>query len=288
VKTADPRPGGHTTGHGADIDRRETMKLMHLLNPISHYWFWRSFLGDLRYLSKTGAPCDVMIGYTKGRFLNKRVARPYLQAQREFQSHLPSLRLSKDWFSDKAAQWLSVFEAYGLTSRPKVEALEIGSWEGLSSFFILRTLPGAHLTCVDTWEGADEHKAGVSATKEILSRIEESFDANLSPYRDRLTKYKGTSFSYFNEHAARNIFDLIYVDGSHHCDDVIVDAVKCFEMLKPGGVMFFDDYFWRHYPKAIDNPAAAINAFLRLKQGEYKIVRIYSQVVIEKVSHLTR
>jgi hypothetical protein len=59
-------------------------------------------------------------------------------------------------------------------------------------------------------------------------------------------------------------------------------------MLKPGGVMFFDDYFWRHYPKAIDNPAAAINAFLRLKQGEYKIVRIYSQVVIEKVSHLTR
>ena len=229
-----------------------------------------------------------MIGYTKGRLLNHRVTRPYLQAQRDFQTRLPSLRLSKDWFSGKAAQWLSVFDAYGLTSARNVRVLEIGSWEGLSSFFIVHTLPGAHLTCVDTWEGADEHKAGVSAAKEILNGIEESFDANLSPYRDRLTKYKGTSFSYFNEHAARSVFDLIYVDGSHHCDDVIVDAVKCFEMLKPGGVMIFDDYFWKHYPKAKDNPAAAINAFLRLKQGEYKIVRVYSQIVIEKVDDRAR
>jgi len=27
--------------------------------------------------------------------------------------------------------------------------------------------------------------------------------------------------------------DVVYVDGSHHCNDVIVDAIKGFELLKP-------------------------------------------------------
>jgi len=29
--------------------------------------------------------------------------------------------------------------------------------------------------------------------------------------------------------------------------------------------MIFDDYLWQYYPKDIDNPAAAINCFLKLK-----------------------
>ena len=254
------------------------MPLPHLLNPRSHYRFLRT----LFYLQRTDAPYEVLIGYAKAHLLNSRIPDRYLQAQRTFQSQLSSLKLSNDWFSEKAAHWLAVLDAYGLATATNVQALEIGSWEGLSSFFILNTLPKARLTSVDTWEGADEHKAGVAATREVLSEIEATFDANLSRYRDRLTKYKGTSFAYFNDHPARNVFDLIYVDGSHHCDDVIVDAIRCFGMLKVGGIMIFDDYLWRSYPRDRDNPAAAINAFLRLKRGSYKIVRLYSQVIIEK------
>lgn len=69
-----------------------------------------------------------------------------------------------------------------------------------------------------------------------------------------------------------------------YCDDVILDAVKCLEMLKVGGVMVFDDYLWRFYPKAVDNPAAAINLFLRLKQGSLRIIRAYYQIVIAKIA----
>lgn len=259
------------------------MKLTSLLKPRSHYWFWRTFFGDIRYLLKTNASCSVVLCYVRGRLFNDRSKRPYLEAQREFQNQLPSLRLSNDWFSGDAAHWLVVFQAYGLAAATNLRALEIGSWEGLSSVFMMRTLPHAQLTCVDTWEGADEHRSGAAASKEVLSRIESAFDANVSPYRDRITKYKGTSFSYFNDHPSGNVFDLIYVDGSHHCDDVIIDAIKCFAMLKVGGIMIFDDYLWKYYPRAIDNPAAAINAFLRLKKGSYKIVRLYSQLIIEKI-----
>jgi len=225
------------------------------------------------------------MSYVKGRMLNNRLAAPYIEARCDFKSRLSSLTLSNDWFSGKAAHWLGVFDAYGLAAAPTLKAFEIGSWEGLSSFFILHTLPNARLTSVDTWEVADEHRAGATATDGVLSRIKATFDANLSAYHDRLTKYKGTSFSFFNDNTVRNAFDLIYVDGSHHCDDVIVDAIKCFGMLKVGGLMSFDDYLWKYYPRAIENPAAAINAFLKLKKGDYKIVRLYSQLIVEE--HLT-
>jgi hypothetical protein len=64
----------------------------------------------------------------------------------------------------------------------------------------------------------------------------------------------------------------------------MIDAIKCFEMLKVGGIMIFDDYFWRYYPKAIDNPASAVNLFLHMKKGSYKIVRLYYQMVIIKTA----
>jgi predicted O-methyltransferase YrrM len=81
----------------------------------------------------------------------------------------------------------------------------------------------------------------------------------------------------------KNSFDLIYIDGSHHTDDVIVDAIKGFELLKVGGIMIFDDYFWGYYNKPIDNPAGAVNAFLRLKEGAFEIECIYRQLILKKI-----
>ena len=140
------------------------------------------------------------------------------------------------------------------------------------------------MTCVDTWEGADEHKSGDATTEKSLSSIENSFNKNLSIFKGRLIKYKGTSYSFFNNTTSKSVYDIIYIDGSHHCDDVIIDAVKGFQMLKVGGVMIFDDYMWQYYPNSINNPAAAINCFLKLKKGSYKVVRTYYQLIIKKTS----
>ena len=192
-----------------------------------------------------------------------------------------NLKLSNDWFSNSIPYWLSVFDEYRLRS-VNVKALEIGSWEGLSSYFILSELPNAHLTCVDTWEGADEHLDGTESSKIVLSKIEQTFDNNLSQFSSRLTKYKGTSLSFFSKNNFRCHYDFIYIDGSQHTDDVLLDAIKSFAMLKVGGIMVFDDYFWRHYSRVIDNPAAAINLFLKAKKGQYKIIRFYYQLIILK------
>jgi predicted O-methyltransferase YrrM len=255
------------------------------LNPVYLVRTLGRVLRGTRFLIKTRAPRAAIWGFAKGRFVNDGLAAPYRERQKAFRAEAKSLELSNDWFTKRIPMWLSAFEECGLVDRPGLRALEIGSWEGLSSYFILHSFPGAHLTCVDTWEGGDEHKAGHAASEAVLSRVEQTFDGNLSRYRDRLTKFRGTSFAYFAKHGeARGSLDLVYVDGSHHCDDVVVDAFKGFEMLRPGGVLIFDDYFWKHYPRAVDNPAGAINAFLQLKKGSYRVVRVYYQLIIQKLA----
>jgi len=234
------------------------------------------------YFAKTHAPLKIYIDYFFQLFHRKAIQNTYSKEEYSYRANKEKLRLSNDWFTGNIPFWLSVIDEYALRNK-ELKALEIGSWEGLSSHFILSSLAKAHLTCVDTWEGADEHKDGTYASKEVLSQIEKNFDENLMPYKERLAKYKGTSFSFFLNNPNRCVYDFIYVDGSHHCDDVMIDAVKCFEMLKIGGIMVFDDYLWQHYTKAADNPATAINLFLRLKKNSYRIIQVNYQVTIMKL-----
>ena len=237
------------------------------------------------FLIKTSTPVSVIFGFLKGTIVNKWLTRKYKKTQREFKSLSSSLQLSDDWFTVKIPYWCLTFDDYDFKSKTSINALEIGSWEGLSAYFILDTLSNTTLTCVDTWEGADEHKALDYSTQDALDNIEVAFDNNLSRFQERLTKYKGTSYAYFHDNPSPNTFDFIYIDGSHHCGDVIIDAIKCFELLKVGGIIIFDDYLWRYYPRAIDNPASAINAFLRMNKGFYKLIRVYEQLIIQKTAN---
>jgi predicted O-methyltransferase YrrM len=255
------------------------LSLNKLLTPLK---YCRNVSREILYLKKTYAPANLFISYIVGLFKNGHFRKTYLQQQLQFRELKFSLKLSADWLTESIPFWLSVFDEYRLSDKIQIKTLEIGCWEGLSCNFILRSLPNATITCVDTWEGSSEHKNNDKATQNELNNAESNFDHNTSMFKNRLIKYKGTSYSFFNDNPSRNVFDLIYVDGSHHCNDVIIDAVKGFEALKVGGIMIFDDYFWDYYPKAIKNPASAINIFLRIQKGSYKVVRMYYQIIIEK------
>jgi predicted O-methyltransferase YrrM len=182
-----------------------------------------------------------------------------------------------DWFTANVPYWLDIFQKYGLRSRP-IRALEIGSFEGLSACFTLQQLPQAQLTCVDTWDGSDE------LTALAFDSVERAFDRHVEPWRDRVTKKKMSSLRYLADLDHAEKFDLIYVDGSHHGDDVMVDMVLSFEHLKVGGVMILDDYLWRYYPRSAEEPARAINSFLRLCEGRHKLVMAYRQVAVVKTA----
>ena len=231
----------------------------------------------IKFLFDTKAPICVYHSYIKTFFNRKNILEGAPDIS-NFELDRSKGHFSNDWFTPNIPYWHQFLSKFGLYDR-EIKTLEIGSWEGMSTLYILSTLPRAKHISVDTWTGADEHQGDG-----VLNSIETHFDGNTNKYKNRLTKFKGTSFNFFNSTNSTENFDLIYIDGSHHTDDVIIDAVKGFEQLKIGGLMIFDDYFWTYYKNAIDNPAGAVNAFLTLKSGCYEVLAVYSQLILRKLS----
>jgi hypothetical protein len=203
----------------------------------------------------------------------------------EFKNKLNDKQFSTDWFSPNIPQWILAFEKIHIDFSKPIKALEIGSFEGMSALFILETFPNCHLTCADTWQGAAEHHDQSSPVymEDFSINVMNAFDANLSNYHSRITKFCGTSFQFLSTLAEDSRYDLMYIDGSHDSEDVIQDAFLGFKHLNKGGIMIFDDYFWGDfYKKPLQNPAGAINSFLKIKQGEYRLVAVYGQLIIQK------
>jgi hypothetical protein len=72
------------------------------------------------------------------------------------------------------------------------------------------------------------------------------------------------------------------VDGSHRADDVMIDASQSFAALKPGGILIFDDYTFLFYERMKDNSVFPLNCFLKMKQREFTILSVTSQLFLKK------
>lgn len=235
-------------------------------------------LKNIRLLLQTGAPLRVFLlfyystlRYRLNRSRNRKNNRQMLS---EWAKYYDQLEITTDWFSRKIPVWNYVFDRLQITEVENY--LEIGSWEGLSTSFIAHRFPLVKAFCVDTWQGSEEH-----ASLENTSGIFERFKKNTGN-TSQIELFQGTSRSFF-EHFDRSVlFDLMYIDGSHYVDDVIMDAFSGFQLLKKGGVMIFDDYLWKRYEHPQDNPAAACNAFLKIKSKEVDIIHVGYQVIIQK------
>lgn len=190
-----------------------------------------------------------------------------------------------DWCSVYFSSWRRLCNKYKPAS-----ILEIGSFEGRSTKFWFEQPSIVTVTCIDTWQGSEEH------VDLDISEIEKRFDKNHS-WRSNLIKKKGKSADVLadmqEEYA--NSFELIYVDGSHDPRDVLTDAVLAFRLLKPGGIMIFDDYLWinrmRFGPwhgdlpeRILPHPKPAIDAFCNIFESNIKIVQIDYQLVLEKLN----
>ncbi|MHA7630851.1 class I SAM-dependent methyltransferase [Corallococcus sp. M7] len=182
-------------------------------------------------------------------------------------------RFSSDWMSNCEAEWRETLAP--LMGAPGIRALEIGSFEGRSSLWLLEnvlTHPTSRLTCVDLFQG-DAAKL---------------FDENLaaSGAAERVEKRADLSGIVLRQLPAEAVYDYIYVDGSHEAYDTLEDAVLCFRLLKPGGIMTFDDYGMATAQLAnyesIDRPDIGIDAFVSAAGRRLQVVRKGFQLTVRK------
>lgn len=110
--------------------------------------------------------------------------------------------------------WAEAFEG----DAPNVSSmLEVGAFEGRTTTFAARLFPNARITCVDPWAEYGEMSG--------LERAEERFRSNTAGYEDRIRAVKGFSSTVLPRFLDENErFDVVFIDGSHAYDDVVLDT----------------------------------------------------------------
>ncbi len=133
---------------------------------------------------------------------------------------------------------------------------ELGVWQGDSSEKFLKKAKHVHL--VDSWspvvyEESDEH-GDYEAYLDRYSKLVKSRDPkDFVKYYNRIyenvkvrffgrpvTIHRMSTSQWFDTFAEP--LDWIYVDASHSYEGCLHDLTRALEVIKPGGILFGDDY----------------------------------------------
>lgn len=178
-----------------------------------------------------------------------------------------------DWFSNNIPHWqihLAKFKTY-----KHLGVLEIGVFEGMATKWLLENIcpHNTQYIAIDPFVDFDGFNAGKA----------ENFRKNIGrdPRVMLVTETSRVALRRYGDETK----DIIYIDGSHHSREVMYDSVICFDLLRVGGVMIFDDYLWDMKLPEVEKPKIAIDLFLDMYRGKYKLLHQGYQVIIEKIEN---
>ena len=212
--------------------------------------------------------------YYKSKALKKRCKKDYASQKKIFEEKLDHKNFSQKWF-------LNNFEIFTFflpkDKSSKFDYLEVGCYEGLSSFYVLSEYKFVNAFFLDIWDMPNPNSKTLSPNFDL---IEKAFDQNLSGFNFK--KIKNDSVISMRKLLKENVhFDFIYIDGSHNGEDILSDAIEAFKILKVNGLMFFDD-FLQHDENRILQSYVGIDKFLSLYSDYLKIEYFQNNLVVRK------
>lgn len=183
---------------------------------------------------------------------------------------------TSDWVTSHAAKWT---ELLGHLRDAPARGLEIGVFEGRSSQWWLKNIlthPQSRLVAIDPWREKS------AANRDFL---------RADPTHGHRYEYHGWPAQLIMarelSHSA-GVYDFVYLDGGKEAARVMEQSVLAWMLLKPGGVLIWDDYAWTWEastggPKPVLPPAAAIDAFLSAYAPELEVIGQGWQVAVRKI-----
>ena len=157
-------------------------------------------------------------------------------------------------------------EIFRLDPKAKRQIVEIGIYEGASSCFWSDNYlehPESRLLCIDPFTGSSEHHENPQNYPE-LENIETTARGNIakSKYPEKISILNQFSqFAFMDldlRHMGQKWIDVLYIDGAHDGVSVARDIALYVPMVKPEGLVIFDDYPHPEVRRAVD---MTLNAF---------------------------
>lgn len=160
-----------------------------------------------------------------------------------------------------------IFEEVIRTIRPAV-ICEVGTWKGASAIHMATICAAlgieAKIVCIDTWLGGVESYTWKDKQPELhhdlkmingWPQIYYTFMANVvqAGFAETIIPLPQTSAIGARILKELNIVpDVIYIDASHDYPDVKQDLAAFYELVRPGGIIFGDDFIdWRGVTQAV-------------------------------------
>ena len=214
------------------------------------------------------------VHYYKSKILKKKCKKNYKDQKIQFEYDIKEKSFSNKWF-------LNNFDIFSFflpqDKNSKFDYLEVGCFEGLSSFFVLSEYKAVDATLLDIWDMPNPNSKTLSHN---FNSIEKAFDNNLSGFN--FTKIKDDSVVAMRKLFKQNkSFDFIYIDGSHNGEDILSDAIEAFKILKKEGLIFFDDFLQHDKNRALQS-YEGIEKFLTLYSSFLKIEYFQNNLVVRK------
>tara|TARA_R110002167_G_scaffold363729_1_gene584542 strand:- start:463 stop:1053 length:591 start_codon:yes stop_codon:yes gene_type:complete len=187
-----------------------------------------------------------------------------------------------DWNPSCRYSWLSLLNTF--KDKTNLQFLEIGCWEGRTTNWLLDnflTHISSKITVIDTFKGSEEEPG---MRNQDLLTIRERFNHNTSAHSKKINVLEGFSNHRLKELGNEPLYDFVFIDGTHTSYGTLEDAVLIHPLVKPGGIIIFDDYMWINHDSTspTDSPKLGIDSFLENYCDFYKILDKKVQVTIQK------
>jgi hypothetical protein len=201
----------------------------------------------------------------------------------DFTDYQPDLQ---GWGSQK-----KVFSRVITAIKPKL-IIEVGTWKGASAAHMLQLCKeqqvDAQIICIDTWLGSNDvmwTNPNYRSSLNLVGGYPTIFKqfifnmTNLGLMNSVFPLPMTSSAAYFLLRRFNVQADLIYIDAGHEHDEVLLDLNYYFELLRPGGIMFGDDYShsWPGVISAVNQFASERRLLLEAGGGKFAVSKSQAQ-----------
>jgi len=196
-----------------------------------------------------------------------------------YDNFTPNLNATlQGWLNIKPDFWERIVNKI----KPKI-AIEVGVWNGITtetiSRFMKYNLKGGLVIAIDTWQGATEFRPRLYDPQRDL-KLKNGYPMVYFDFLSNMVNRKVSDIvaplpmpSITAAEVLSNygfIIDLIHIDGDHSYNSVVSDIKAWWPLLRPNGMMVFDDYGTIHF----NGLTKAVNEFLEAI-GEANLIEIH-------------